>query len=167
MSEKNNVLNKESNSIWQVKSMHLQTAFESPKSCGCMDFCRQSVPCSRCWWLGSMLPIGDGSAGVEFHRELRESIWILLDLVCENLWTLLHSVSMKLLTVYESLTGFSQINLARVFVKEDSRTYIKILALFVISLWDDGTSWELIATNNLRHFTGLYVNTPHEWSSKL
>ena len=38
--------------------------------------------------------------GVEFRRELRESIWILLSGVCESLRTFLHSVCVKLLTVY-------------------------------------------------------------------
>ena len=62
-------------------------------------------------------------------REIRESIWILLGGVCVSLWTLLHPVCVKLLTVYESLTGFWQINLARVFVRVDSRTRVEILAL--------------------------------------
>ena len=49
--------------------------------------------------------------GVEFHRELRESIWILLGGVCKSLWVLLYSVCVKHLTVYESLTGLSWIHL--------------------------------------------------------
>ena len=67
--------------------------------------------------------------GVEFCRELQESIQILLGGVCESLWTLLHSVCVKILTGYESLSGFSQINLARVFVRVDSRTRVEILTL--------------------------------------
>ena len=62
------------------------------------------------------------TSGVEFRRGLRESIWILLGGVCKSLWTLFHSVWVKLLTVYESLvyvTGFSQINLARVIARVD------------------------------------------------
>ena len=72
-------------------------------------------------------------AGVEFRRELRESIWILLVGVCESLWTLLHSVCAKLLTVYKSLTGFSQINLAKIFARVDSRTHFEILALHFVT----------------------------------
>ena len=68
-------------------------------------------------------------SGLEFCRELRKSIWILLGGVCQNLWTILNSVCVKLLTVYQSLTGFSQINLAWVFVRVDSRNRIEILAL--------------------------------------
>ena len=68
---------------------------------------------------------GGGGAGVEFCRELQESIWILLGGVCESLWTL-HSVCVNLLTVYESLTGFAQINLVRVFARVDSRTLVEI-----------------------------------------
>ena len=51
------------------------------------------------------------ATGVEFRRELRESIWILLGGVCKSLWILLHSVYVKHLTVYESLTGLSWIHL--------------------------------------------------------
>ena len=39
------------------------------------------------------------------------------------------SLCVKLLTVYESLTGFSQINLAHIFERLDSHTLIKMLAL--------------------------------------
>ena len=64
---------------------------------------------------------GDSEAGVECRRELQDSIWILLlGRVCENLCTLLHSVCVKLLTVYKSLIGFTQINLAQVLAREDS-----------------------------------------------
>ena len=42
-----------------------------------------------------------------------------------------NSVCVKLLTVYESLTGFSQIDLAGVFARVNSQTSIKILAVFV------------------------------------
>ena len=68
-------------------------------------------------------------AGVEFRRELRESIWILLGGVCKSLWTFFHSVCVKLLTVYVSVTGFTHINLARMFARVDFRTRVKILAL--------------------------------------
>ena len=57
--------------------------------------------------------------------------------VCESLWTLLHSVCVKLLTIYESLSGFLQINLALVFVRVDSRTGVKILALEIKTIYFD------------------------------
>ena len=71
--------------------------------------------------------------GVEFIW-LWESIWILLGGVCKILWTLLHSVCAKLLTVNNKLTGFSQINLAWIFARVDSQTHVKILALVITTL---------------------------------
>ena len=68
-------------------------------------------------------------AGVEFCRDLQESIWILQGGVCESLWTLLHSNCVKLLTVYESVSGLSQNNLVQVFAGVDSLTRVQILAL--------------------------------------
>ena len=45
------------------------------------------------------IPLSIEQPGVEFHRELRESIWILLGGVCKSLWILLYSVCVKHLTV--------------------------------------------------------------------
>ena len=71
---------------------------------------------------------------MEFHGELGESIWILLGGVCESLWILLNSVCVKLLTVYENLTGLLWISFARVFARVDSRTLAEIPALsFIVS----------------------------------
>ena len=85
--------------------------------------------CNLCR-VRSQVRTRDFTPGVEFRREQRESIRMLLSGVCESLWPLFHSVCVKLLTVYESLTGFSQINLASVFKRVDSQTRIKILALY-------------------------------------
>ena len=54
---------------------------------------------------------GSALSGIEFRRELRESILILLGGVRKSLWILLYSVCVKHLTVYKSLTGLSWIHL--------------------------------------------------------
>ena len=61
-----------------------------------------------------------------------ESTRVHLDCPWWSLWEFLDSSPFSLcktLTVYQSLTGFSQINLGWVFVRVDFRTRVKLLAL--------------------------------------
>ena len=66
----------------------------------------KDAPCPR-----DVTPDPSFKPGVEFHRELQESIWILLGGVCKSLWILLYSVCVKHLTVYESLNRLLWIHL--------------------------------------------------------
>ena len=77
---------------------------ESPLSMGNINlYCEYLDKLLILMIIGQITYLDDHQhAGIEFHTQLQESIWILLGGVCESLWTLLHSVCVKLLKVYES-----------------------------------------------------------------